>query len=164
MVSLILVRHGIAIDGYGGAIRSDRERPLTAEGMEETHQVARGLKKAGVKIEQLVSSPLVRAKQTADIFAEVFKLEEAMICNDLAPGVNHSRVFDFLRPIQKDSIALFGHEPDMGELAQTLLGAEFELPFKKAGACRIDLFGMPPSSPGILKWFMPPKISKMLSK
>ena len=164
-MKLFLVRHGIALDGLNAEVRSDAQRPLTLEGRDETEQVAKGLKKSGVKIDHLVSSPLVRARQTAEIFHEVFKLEkEIEICHALAPGGHHTDLYKVLKASKQESIALFGHEPDMGELAQTLLCADFAIPFKKAGVCRIDVFEMPPSSPGILKWFMPPKISKMLGK
>ena len=57
-MEIILVRHGIAAD-IGGEIRTDRERPLTPEGREETEQVARGLKRAGVKIDKMVSLSLI---------------------------------------------------------------------------------------------------------
>ena len=164
-MNLILVRHGIALD-VGGIIRTDRDRPLSPEGIEETELVARGLKKAGVKIDQLVSSPLIRARQTSDIFAEAYKLESAKICDALAPGIDASAIFTFLRQFQKtaESIAIFGHEPDMGDLVQILLGAEFSVPFKKAGVCRIDVFDMPPTTPGVLKWFVPPKMTRLLGK
>lgn len=163
-MELILVRHGIAAD-IGGEIRSDRERPLTAEGRDETELVARGLKRAGVKIDQLVSSPLVRARQTAEIFAEVYKMDKPDICDALACGIDMQALFKFLKTLKKaESIALFGHEPDMGELAQTLLGAEFAIPFKKAGVCRIDVFDLPPTTGGILKWFLPPKLVRHMGK
>ena len=163
-MKLFLVRHGIAVDSLSPEVRTDAQRPLTHEGIEETELVARGIKRLGVKLDLLVSSPLVRARQTAQIFQETFKLGEIEICEALAPGVDASQVFRFLKGKKAESIALFGHEPDMGELAQTLLQAEFAMPFKKAGVCRIDVFDMPPTTPGILKWFMPPKISRLIGK
>lgn len=163
-MELILVRHGIAAD-IGGDIRTDRERPLTPDGRDETEQVARGLKRAGVKIDSLVSSPLVRARQTADIFADVYKLEKPEICDALAPGIDSAAIFAFLKNMRKvECVALFGHEPDMGELMQILLGAEFAVPFKKAGVCRVDVFDLPPTTGGILKWFLPPKLARHMAK
>lgn len=164
-MKLFLVRHGIAVDGIGGEIKSDAQRPLTAEGHNETEQVAKGLKRTGVKIDLLVSSPLVRARQTAEIFKDVFKLEALEFCEALAPGGEPSEVFKFLQNHKKmECIALFGHEPDMGGLAQALLQADFSIPFKKAGVCRIDVNEMPPKYPGELKWFLPPKLSKHLAR
>lgn len=164
-MKLFLVRHGIAVDGLSGEIRTDAQRPLTDEGIEETELVAKGIKRMGTKLDLLVSSPLVRAKQTAKIFQDVFKMDsEIEICDALAPGVDANQVFRFLKGKKAESIALFGHEPDMGELAATLLGGDVYIPFKKAGVCRIDVFDIPPTSPGILKWFLPPKISRLLGK
>lgn len=131
-MKLFLVRHGIAVDGLSAEIKSDAQRPLTPEGHEETELVARGLKKAGTKIELLVSSPLIRARQTAAIFADVYNPDAKIeICEALAPGGSPGDIYKFLKGTKADSVALFGHEPDMGELAQTLLGAEFGIPFKK---------------------------------
>jgi phosphohistidine phosphatase len=162
-MKLFLVRHGIAVDGIGGEIKSDAQRPLTTEGHDETEQVAKGLKKTGLRLDLLVSSPLVRARQTAEIFKEVFKVEQMEICEALAPAGEPSDIYKFLHHHKKaECIALFGHEPNMGELAQNLLQAEFYIPFKKAGVCRIDVHDMPPKLPGELKWFLPPKLSKAM--
>lgn len=155
-MKLFLVRHGIAVDGLSGEIRTDAQRPLTPEGRQEVELVAKGLRKQGSKLDLLVTSPLVRARQTAELYGEEFKLEPE-ICPALAPGGEAEELFRFLKDKKAESIALFGHEPDMGELAQYLLHAEFNIPFKKAGICRIDVWEMPPSSPGTLKWFLPPK-------
>lgn len=162
-MKLFLVRHGIAVDGIGGEIKTDAQRPLTPEGREEAELVARGLKKSGTKLDLLVSSPLVRARQTAELFAEVFKLE-VLICDELAPGGEPSHLYRFLKDKKGEAIALFGHEPDMSDLAQTLLKADFNIPFKKAAVCRIDVWDMPPTTPGLLKWFLPPKLSRQLSR
>lgn len=162
-MKLFLVRHGIAVSGTGGDIVTDAERPLTEEGAQETLLVARGLKNAGVKLELLATSPLVRARQTAAIFADVFKLD-ITICEALAPGGESSDLYRFLKGKKAGAVALFGHEPDMSELVQTLLGAEFNMNFKKAGVCRIDVSDMPPTSPGVLRWFLPPRLSSLMLK
>ena len=162
-MKLFLVRHGIAVDGIGGEIKSDAQRPLTPEGLEEVELVAKGLRKSGCKLNRLVSSPLVRARQTAAVFADEFGLA-VETCDALAPGGDTQYLYSFLKEKKGDSIALFGHEPDMSELAQELLGAELKIPFKKAGVCRIDVQEMPPKSSGTLKWFLPPKLLKLMQR
>lgn len=160
-MKLYLLRHGIAVDHIGGEITSDWQRPLTKEGREETSQVALALAKIGVKANLIVSSPLVRARQTAEIVLAILaKGTELQITEALAPGGTASDLYKFLTPFaQLEEIFLVGHEPDMGRLASTLLWAgELNITFKKAGVCRIDLVNLPPSRPGILKWFVTPKI------
>ncbi len=56
------------------------------------------------------------------------------------------------------SVALVGHEPDIGQLAARLLGLRHPLAFKKGGVCRIDMETLPPAGPGELRWFVPPRI------
>lgn len=165
-MKLYLLRHGIAIDHIGGAISSDWERPLTKEGQIETKRVAEALHKLGVKADLVVSSPLVRAKQTAEIIFQVLaKGSEIQIADSLAPGGTASDLYKFLRPFsQANEIFLVGHEPDISRLAGILLwsGPDLYMPFKKAGICRIDIVDLPPTSPGVLKWFLTPKILSLI--
>jgi phosphohistidine phosphatase len=161
-MKLYLLRHGIAVDRIGGQISSDWERPLTKEGQKETDQVAHGLLRIGVKADLIVSSPLVRARQTAEIVQEVLaKDTELQITEALAPGGTASDLYKFLQPFNHlADVFLVGHEPDITRLAGTLLwaGPELYIAFKKAAVCRIDVVDIPPTSPGILKWFVTPKI------
>ena len=83
----------------------------------------------------------------------------------LAPGGGHAAVVDELaRHARRDRIALVGHEPDMGELAARLIGARKPLDFKKGAICRIDVQALPPTGPGTLRWFVPPRMLRMLGK
>ncbi len=167
-MKIYLVRHGIATETIGGAVLNDSMRPLTEEGRAESRTVAQGLKRLNVKPNFFVSSPLVRAKQTAEIFADVLNASaEVKICDSLAPGGSATVLYRYLRELGNfQEVALFGHEPDIGMLAATLLDAahELQIPFKKAGVCRVDVYDLPPSTPGILKWFITPKIATILAK
>ena len=166
-MKLYLVRHGIATQRLGGAVTHDGQRPLTDEGRAETRTVALALKRLGSKPDLLLSSPLVRAQQTAEIFADVFSAGELLRMSDtLAPGGTASDLYKLLKDFHRaGEIMLFGHEPDMGRLAATLLwaGPELDIPFKKAGVCRIDVTSLPPTSPGTLKWFVTPKIANLMT-
>jgi phosphohistidine phosphatase len=161
-MKLYLMRHGIALDRIGGAVQNDFQRPLTEEGRTEATAVALALKRFGVGADVVVSSPLVRAKQTAEIISDVFAVKHALeITEALAPGGGASDLYKVLRKLVPFQEAfLVGHEPDIGRLAGTLLwsGPDLNISFKKAGVCRIDVFEIPPTSPGELKWFLTPKI------
>jgi len=165
-MKLYLMRHGIAAQHLDGPILRDYQRPLTEEGKVETRQVALGLKKLGARPDVIVSSPLVRARQTAEILAEVFGTTDALqITDSLAPGGSTSEVWKFLGQFQKANEAfLVGHEPDMTLLMTTLLwaGHDMGVTFKKAAVCRIDISSLPPNAPGTLKWFISPKIACLL--
>ena len=167
-MKLYLVRHGIAVEKLGGAIRFDSQRPLTDEGIAETKQVAHATKKLGVGAQLVITSPLVRAKQTGEIFKnELNVAEDLKVADALSPAGNPKDVFKYVKQYDSlDEIILVGHEPDMGRLLATLLwaGLEVEIPFKKAGICRVDVNDVPPTFPGVLKWFITPKIAALMVK
>jgi phosphohistidine phosphatase len=164
-MKLFLVRHGIAIEGLAPGMQRDSERTLTDEGRAEMKLVARGLRQIGARPQVVLSSPYVRTRQTAEIFANEFDVEIKFV-DALAPGVNFSRLCRALSDAGKyEQIMLVGHEPDMGMIAGQFLFASdgFEMPFKKGAVCRIDVSDLPPTMPGVLKWYMPPKIFQRLS-
>jgi phosphohistidine phosphatase len=161
---LYLVRHGIAVDHIGGAISRDSERPLTEEGTSEMRVVARGLSRMNVKPDLILASPLVRTRQTAQIIAEAFSMQ-ITLCDALAPAGSANLIFKAVaKHPSANQVFLVGHEPDMGMLLNNLLwaGPECELPFKKGAVARVDVSDMPPTSPGSLKYYMPPKVFNSL--
>jgi phosphohistidine phosphatase len=165
-MKVYLLRHGLAGEHIDGNPVADHKRALTSEGKAEVKSVAFGLKKIGVRPQLIVTSPLTRAKQTAQITAEVFGYaeEDIEITDRLSPGVDAHKLFKYLQDFEKaNEIILVGHEPDMAGLVSAMLwaGSDFEIAFKKAGICRIDLASMPPTSPGVLRWFLTPKIASL---
>jgi phosphohistidine phosphatase len=157
--SLYLVRHGAAAE-RGDEWPDDDLRPLTAKGEEQFTCVARRLAALGVRVDRILTSPLVRARQTAEILARHLP-ETPRIVNvpALAPGSAFEDVRAALeRAAGHDALALVGHEPCMGEIAARLLGLRHPLEFRKGGVCRIDVDGIPPAAPGDLRWFAPPKL------
>lgn len=163
---LYLVRHATATEGLSAGIRSDAERPLIDDGKKEAQAVANALYRMGVKPDAFVTSPLVRARQTAEIFAEIFGQKgDVHFSEALAPGGARTQLWKDIQAIKRaNEVFLFGHQPDMSFLAATLLdaGDEFDMPFKKAGVARIDVYDLPPTSPGTLKWFITPKLVKAM--
>jgi phosphohistidine phosphatase len=129
--------------------------------------VAGAMRRLGIKPDLILTSPLVRACQTAEILADVFGSGNPLQITDaLAPGGTASDLYKVLRePRAVDSVFLVGHEPDMGRLAATLLwaGPELDIPFKKTGICRIDITSVPPTAPGTLKWFITPKLAALMA-
>ena len=163
--ALYLVRHAIAGD-RGEEWPDDAKRPLTHKGVARMREVVSGLAAHDPEIEVVLTSPLVRAKQTADVLVEGLKAAPILIVTPaLAPGSTPTQVSEELAKQQKHrSIALVGHEPDLGELAAWLIGARAPLVFKKGGIARIDVSSLPPTRPGQLVWLAPPKMLRALAK
>jgi phosphohistidine phosphatase len=118
-----------------------------------------------VEIDEIFTSPLVRTKQTAELLAAALDPKPTVKPLDaLAPGHTASAVMTQLAKLAKRRrIALVGHEPDLGELAAYLLGAQRAVPFKKGGICRIDVQGLTSKRAGSLTWFLPPKVLRKLA-
>ena len=112
----------------------------------------------------ILTSPLVRARQTADVLAENMKGKPPVVTTDsLAPAGAAAAVMQEIgKHTRKGRIALVGHEPNMGELAARLIGARTAIEFKKGAICRIDFEVLPPKGLGHLRWFVTPKMLRKL--
>jgi phosphohistidine phosphatase len=163
MLELYLIRHGLAAE-RGKDWPDDSKRPLTPEGIARLRKSARGLNALGVGFDQIVTSPLVRTRQTADVIAEELKEHPPVATSDaLAPAGSSAQVIqEITRHVRKARVALVGHEPNLGELAAQLIGARTPLEFKKGGICRIDFDMLPPKGGGMLRWFLTPKMLRKL--
>jgi phosphohistidine phosphatase len=162
-LELYLVRHGVAAD-RGEDYPDDAKRPLTAGGISRMGKVTKGLAAMGVSFDVILTSPLVRTRQTADILAQGLPGSPAVRPTDaLAPAGTTAGVLKELgQHMRMARIALVGHEPNIGELAATLIGARAPLPFKKGAVCRIDFEIFPPKGVGSLIWFATPKMLRSL--
>lgn len=162
---LFLIRHGIA-EERGDAWPDDTRRPLTEEGMAGLRKEARGLVRLGVAFDVVLTSPLVRARQTAEIIAAAFDSRPPIVTIDsLSPGGSTQAVLNDLEAhARRGLIAIVGHEPGLGELAARLAGLRRALDFKKGAVCRIDVESIPPAGPGALRWFLTPRILRELRK
>lgn len=162
---LYLIRHGLA-EERGEAWPDDARRPLTAKGMSRLRKAARGLAELGVSFDVILTSPLVRARQTAEIVAAECDARPALVmAESLAPGGSYAAVVAELeKHAKRPRIALVGHEPGIGELAARLIGSRHAVPFRKGAVCRIDLDALPPSGSGELRWFLTPRILRRIGQ
>jgi Phosphohistidine phosphatase SixA len=127
---------------------------------------ARGLARLGLSVEVVLTSPLVRARQTAEILAAALDPRPSLVNVDsLAPDGTYAVVIaDLEKHARKARLALVGHEPMIGELAARILGSRHPIEFKKGAVCRIDIDDLPPAGPGDLRWMLTPKILRALKK
>lgn len=162
MPLVILVRHGLAAK-RGDAYPDDNKRPLVGRGIAALKKEARALAALGVGLDQILTSPLVRARQTADVLAAELGNAPVAVIASLAPGGKFAAIVDDLsRYSRKESIALVGHEPDLGELASRLLGTRTAVEFKKGAMCAVEVKALPPTGPAKLRWFIPPKMLRRM--
>ncbi len=156
---LYLVRHAIAAE-RGETYPDDSKRPLTPKGANKFRKAARGLAALDVQIDCIVTSPFVRARQTADILAaELPSTPPVFETAALVPGGDfHALVAELDGYARYSSIALVGHEPGIGEIAGRLIGLRHAIEFKKGAVCRIDIETLPPAAPAHLHWFCTQKI------
>jgi phosphohistidine phosphatase len=162
---LYLIRHGIAAE-RGDAYPDDNKRPLTSEGIQKLRKTARALVGLDVTFDVILTSPLVRTRQTAETIASVFRNAPPIInVAALAPGGTHNAIVDELtKQHRRHHIAIVGHEPGIGELAARLMGLRRAIEFKKGAVCRIDVAALPPAGPGQIRWFLTPRILRKLGK
>ncbi len=165
---VILFRHGPAGQRDPARWPDDGERPLTKRGVERTQAAARGLRRFADGAATVLTSPLVRAVETAAIACEALGGETALErFEPLAPGGSYRAVFARLADMKSGAcVVLVGHEPDLGKLAGMLLfGAPARsLPLKKAGACVIDFTAAPEPGGGHLHAFLPPRMLRRLAQ
>ncbi len=162
-LELYLIRHGEAAE-RGKAYPDDSKRPLTGKGLARLRKEAQALNALDVAFDEIITSPLVRTRQTADTIADALKTKPTVSTSDaLAPaGSSASVMQELARHMRTARIALVGHEPNMGELAARLIGAREPMEFKKGAICRIDFEVFPPKGVGQLRWFLTPRMLRRI--
>lgn len=159
-MNLYLMRHGIAVAEPSGT-ESDSERRLTPKGIKRMRRAARGLRRLGISFDTIVTSPLVRARQTAEIVAEILGLESQLEeIPELAPerSVNHL-ISALARFHDREHLLLVGHNPLLIRAFSFFISGKdgLQIELKKGGFGCIEIDGLPPSGPGTLHWLLTPK-------
>ncbi len=162
---LYLVRHGVAVNRADPAAPPDAERPLTKEGIAKTRAAAAGLRALGLKPDVALTSPLLRAAQTAEIVCAVlgFPLEKVARSDGLVPNALPEVLWKELTRLRAKEVVCFGHAPNLDLVIAHALGARSPVTeLKKAGAACLDVetFSAPRSR---LVWLLSPKILRLLA-
>jgi len=153
-VNLYFLRHGLA--DWPEWTRPDDERPLTEDGMSKMKAEAKAIKQLKLSLDVILSSPLVRARQTADLVAERLGMSvtESKL---LAPGFNKDKLGKLLGEYGNAKAVMFiGHEPDFGMTISALIGGG-RVAMKKGGLARVDVDSAD-SLQGELVWLLAPKV------
>ena len=159
-MEVILIRHAKAGSADPNTWPDDRLRPLTAEGVSEQRSAARAMKKLGITFEFLVTSPLLRATQTAEVVAEVYRWKEPpQVAEELGPSCTAAGMSKLLAKFPPDAtVALVGHEPSFSRVAATLIGksGDAAIELKKSGVIGIAFEGHPAPGAGALLYHLKP--------
>lgn len=159
-MQLYLLRHGIAQKEQARV--SDAERALTQDGRRKLQQVLKAASDAQVKPTLILTSPLKRAMQTAEVAQQVLGYKnEILRTKALLPGAGVDQVWEEVR-VHRDeaSLLLVGHNPLFAELSGYLLGSsEMQVDFKKGALLRIDFEEFRAQPKGTLRWYLTAKVA-----
>jgi phosphohistidine phosphatase len=168
-MNLYLLRHGIAVPNDDPENVPDSDRPLTPKGVKRMRKAAKGLRRLGIPFDSVLTSPLVRARQTAEIVAQALGLGDHLEeLSALAPGNSVSDLWSGLTPYQDhEHLLLVGHEPFLSTVLSYLLTHDEKrsvtVDFKKGGLCRVEITALPPNKSGILHWLLTAKQLRALA-
>jgi phosphohistidine phosphatase len=171
MLNLIILRHGEAGTRLSDPVK-DQKRPLTQSGKKELVQVAKSLQHLNVKFNYILSSPLLRAFETAKIVAGEYNLvKQIEKYDELKPSGNQDLLYDKLKKLNTDSnILVVGHEPYLSNMISDIISNnnfnenKSNIILKKAGLSKIKITSTVPRLKGELSWLITPKILKKVTK
>ena len=162
-MKLYILRHGEAAEHGDPHYPNDADRPLTAKGIQRTKTLAHSLRQWDVTFDVMFSSPLVRARETADIIERGLRLHNRLELSDhLAPSGDYARLaaqVSEVRPAPK-SVLFVGHEPHLSGLISLLCtrGLSLALVLKNGGLCRLEVENLRAGRCARLEWLLTPRL------
>jgi phosphohistidine phosphatase len=161
-MNLYLLRHGIAMELGSPGFGKDADRPLAPEGERKLRRITEAMEALDLSFDLILSSPYLRARQTAEIVAEARKAHKRLEYPDsLIPGGSTKKLVEFLDRLQPtpESVLLVGHEPFLSGLISLLAtGHEgFCVVMKKGGLCKLTIEALRHGRCATLEWLLTPK-------
>jgi phosphohistidine phosphatase len=166
-MELLIVRHAIALERDRQRWRDDGARPLSPAGIRQSRKAAAGLKEFSKRPDRLLTSPLVRARQTAQILTDVARWPQAEETPELSPGGAALAVLTLLGQERSKVVAVVGHEPDLGVLLTACLlgeGGALAIEMKKNAVACVSFEGSPRAGRAVLKWLATPRMLRGLRR
>ena len=160
-MNIFLLRHGIAAEPGAPGIKSDAERPLIPKGEQRLREAAAAMEKMALFFDAIISSPYLRAKQTAEIVAKHFNLQKQLAFSDnLIPGGNPQALIRQLNGLKSapGNFLLVGHEPHLSRLIALLTTGDTRaaIDMKKGGLCKLETEDLEYGHCATLKWLLTP--------
>jgi phosphohistidine phosphatase len=158
-MEIYLIRHADAVPQGENHAQGDEERPLTTSGEAQAQTIGTGLQRKGVALQLILTSPLLRARQTVEGMLKSWTgpAPEVQICDELTPGKKPRKLARLLRDLKREPVALVGHEPDLSTWAAWIIGSKkTQLALAKAGVAHITCPNGPAKGEGTLLQLLTP--------
>jgi phosphohistidine phosphatase len=167
IMNLYILRHGIAVEHGAAGYENDDERPLTGKGERKMWSIAEAIKALGISFDTILSSPLVRAHQTAEIVAESLKCKKRLELTDtLSPQPSAKPLIEYLQEQGAiDDVLLVGHEPFLSQFISLLISGDTETSvlLKKGGFCKISTDHLKQGKCATLEWLLTAKQMELMA-
>ena len=159
-MDIYIIRHADALPVGENGIQCDEDRPLSETGFKQAATLANALKKRGLTLDLIVTSPLVRALQTAGTIRSIHEMNEQQLetRDELAPGGRPKKLARYLNGLSANTVALVGHQPDLSMYAGWLIGEkEAAIDFAKGGIALVRTEDSATKGSGALMWLVTPE-------
>ena len=163
-IDLFILRHGEAGNRMT-VVEKDSERPLTPEGRTEMEKIAKSLKAIGLQTDRIYTSPLRRARETAEIAAKILQIPTLEEWDELKPDGSKTGLYRKLARLGQNSRPiLVGHEPYLTSMIGEIMGTtSAKIVLKKGGVAKVRITSFTPRVSGELRWLLTPKIIAKMS-
>lgn len=160
-MNLFILRHGIAVDHGAAGYENDDERPLTSKGERKVRMIADAMKALEISFDLILSSPLARAGETAEIVAKTLKAKKRLQLTDrLSPQESAEPLIEYLQEQGAvEEVLLVGHEPFLSQLISLLISGspDSSVLLKKGGFCKLSVEELRHDQCATLEWLLTPK-------
>jgi phosphohistidine phosphatase len=161
-MNLFILRHGLAVEPGSAGFKRDSDRPLTPKGERKLWKIGQAIQDLEICFDWILSSPYLRARQTAEIIAEALDVPRKLeMCEALTPGGSPARLIETIvaRTPAPENVLLVGHEPYLSELISSLISGSKDIPIvmKKAGFCKLEVNSLRNGKCATLEWLLTPK-------
>jgi phosphohistidine phosphatase len=160
-MKLFFLRHANAVERDPNIYPDDGLRPLTSEGYKKMARIARTLDEMDIRVDRILSSPFLRARETAEIARKSLHLDKdqlALVDALLPFGDTKALITEIREKFPRFNLLLVGHEPDLSELISLLLTGDKSMPLmlKKGGICCLSIDELVPGKCATLEWLLNP--------
>jgi len=167
-MNLYLLRHGLAVEPGTFEFGRDADRPLVPKGESKLKKIAAAMKAMEISFDLILSSPYVRARQTAEIVAAGLGVHKELQFSDtLMPAGSMKKLVELINQLQPapENVLLVGHEPFMSELISLLASGktDFAVVMKKGGLCKLAVQSLHAGRCAALEWLLTPKQMALMS-